>query len=161
MKCFRASQPFITQGFSLVEVAISMAVVSFAIISILGLVPMGMTNFRLALNNTVQSQIVQSVTSELEQTSFTNAVFTPGTSTYGTYDNDGNATTLASQVIYTAALTVAPVNGTSQPVNLVNSTANVPTTMQTSANAVTISIVNKSQPAQTNTYSIIVANQNN
>jgi uncharacterized protein (TIGR02598 family) len=132
-------------GFSLVEVAISLAVVSFSMLSILGLVPMGLTNLRQAMNNTVQSQIVQSITSEEQLTSFVNL---QNTSYY--YDADGNTTSPSSQPVYTATVTISQVSGSSFPVNLANS-----------ADKVTIAIVNKTQPAQTNIYSIIIANQNN
>jgi uncharacterized protein (TIGR02598 family) len=133
------------EGFSLVEVAISVAVVSFSMLSILGLVPMGLTNLRQAMNNTIQSQIVQSITSQEQLTSFSNLQ----NATY-LYDADGNTATSSAQSVYTATVTLSQVSGSSFPVNLASS-----------ADKVTIAIVNKTQPAQTNIYSIIIANQNN
>lgn len=132
-------------GFSLVEVAMAMAIVSFTLVSILGLLPMGLSNFRQAMNTTVESQIVQGLTSELRLTSFQNLA--NGT-TY--YDADGNALTSSVGAIYTATTTFGPVAGTSYPVNL---TAN--------ADAVTIVITNKTQPGPGHTYTFILANQNN
>jgi uncharacterized protein (TIGR02598 family) len=143
-------------GFSLVEVAISMAVVSFALVSILGMVPIGMTNFRQAMNNTVESQIVQSLTSDLELASFSQLAATP---TFY-FDADGNPANATTQV-YTATITVASVNGTAQPVNLVSSSSNVPSQVRVTAETVTISLCNRTQPNQIHKYSIIVANQNN
>jgi uncharacterized protein (TIGR02598 family) len=142
-------------GFSLVEVSVAMAIVSFAMVSILGLIPMGLTNFRQAMNNTVEAQIVQGITSDLELASFTSLQ-----STTDYYDSDGNATTASSQPVYTATVTVAAVDGSKEPVNLVNTASSVPSQMQTSADLVTISIVNNTQQKHTDVYSIIVANQN-
>ena len=133
------------QGFSLVEVAFAMAVMGFGLLSIVGLVPMGLTHFRQAMNNTVETQIVQSITSDLQLTSFKSLA--AGT-TY--YDGEGNPTATASSAIYTATVALNPIGGTSFPVSLPGS-----------ANSVTITIGNKSHATSVHTYSIIVANQNN
>lgn len=59
-----------TAGFSLVEVAMSLAVVTFALVGILGLVPIGLGQFREAIDTTVGAQIAQRVITDAEQTDF-------------------------------------------------------------------------------------------
>ncbi len=135
----------LNQGFSLVEVAVAMAIMGFGLLSIVGLVPMGLTNFRQAMNNTVESQIVQGITSELQLTSFKNLA--AGTNYY---DAEGNLTKVTSQAVYTAKVALNPVGGTSFPMSL-----------PSSAHSVTITIGNKSHANVSRTYSVIVANQNN
>jgi uncharacterized protein (TIGR02598 family) len=132
-----------------------MGIISFAMITILGLVPAGLVSFRQAMNNTVESQIVQALTNDLELTSFSNLSAAAG-QTY-TYDADGNATTNAQAIFYTATVTLQPVNSTSSsfPVNLTN-----PVDQTSEAQKVEIQITNKTQPAQPHTYSVIIANKN-
>jgi uncharacterized protein (TIGR02598 family) len=153
-----ARPPKSKNGFSLVEVAVSLALVGFALVSILGLVPMGMTNFRQAMNNTVEAQIVQSITNELQLTSF--AKIKAGGLTFGPYDADGNVVVPSSQTIYTATITSSAVDGTMQPVNLTNTSATIPATQSVSAEMVKITLKNLTQP-QPHVYTVIVANQNN
>ncbi len=137
-----------SEGFTLVEVALSMAIMSFAMISVLGLVPMGLTHFRQAMNNTVESQIVQSITSELQLTSYSQL---KNATTY--YDAEGGLTS-SSNAIYIAVLTLQPVTGTSFAVDI-SATANSAAIQVGRADAT------KTQPLQPNTYCVILANQNN
>ena len=150
-------------GFSLVEVAMAMAIVGFAMISLIGLLPMGLSNFRQAMNNTVESQIVQSITNQIQLSSFNNLT-TSTTPSY--YDADGNLLTSAAGAVYTATTTVSSVQSPKYPVTLSNSAG------AATADAITITIVNNTQAAnqiatqtgqthQTQTYTIIVANENN
>ena len=57
-------------GFSLVEVALALAIMAFASASIISLIPFGLTSFRQAMNYTVESEIVQSLTNEITLTDF-------------------------------------------------------------------------------------------
>jgi len=57
-------------GFSLVEVVIALGVVAFALISVLGLIPVGLQSFRQAIDNSATTQIVQRVVNEAQQTDF-------------------------------------------------------------------------------------------
>jgi len=58
------------QGFSLVEVVLAIGVISFAFLSVLGLLPLGMTTFKQSMETTVSSQIAQRVLNEAVQTDF-------------------------------------------------------------------------------------------
>src|SRR4051794_32386034 len=52
-------------AFSLVEVVLALGICSFAMIAIVGMIPMGLTTFRSAMNTTAQSQIVQRIAGDL------------------------------------------------------------------------------------------------
>lgn len=58
------------KGFSLVEVTIATGIASFGIISLLGLLPSGLSMFRDAMNVTVSSQIAQRLIKEAVQTDY-------------------------------------------------------------------------------------------
>ncbi|XHR28392.1 MAG: Verru_Chthon cassette protein B [Chthoniobacteraceae bacterium] len=57
-------------AFSLVEVTLAIGIVAFAFVSILGLIPVGLANFRSAMENSIESQIIQQVASDLQQSNF-------------------------------------------------------------------------------------------
>jgi uncharacterized protein (TIGR02598 family) len=58
-------------GFSLVEVVMALGIMSFALMGIVGLLPAGLSQFREAIDITVQSQIAQELVSELQRTDYT------------------------------------------------------------------------------------------
>lgn len=55
-------------GFSLVELTIALGIVGFALVAILGLVPIGMKAFQDAMRLNVEAEIVQTIARELENT---------------------------------------------------------------------------------------------
>lgn len=57
-------------GFSLVEVALAIAVVSVALVSILSLMSTGLGNYRKVMDTTICSQIAQRIVSDAQQTDF-------------------------------------------------------------------------------------------
>lgn len=57
-------------GFSLVEVVLCLGVVGFAFVALLGLLPLGLKTFRQAMETSIQSQIAQQISSELQQVRF-------------------------------------------------------------------------------------------
>lgn len=57
-------------GFSLVEVTLALGMVAFSLLSLVSLVPMGLTTFHKAVNTSVSSQIVQHVVTDFQQTDF-------------------------------------------------------------------------------------------
>ncbi len=57
-------------AFSLVEICIAIGIVSFAFVSIIGLLPVGMGVFRDSMNTSISAQIVQRVLNEAQQTEF-------------------------------------------------------------------------------------------
>ena len=130
-----------------------MAIVGFAMVSLLGLVPMGLVNFRQAMNNTIEAQIVENISYQLELTSFSNLAYITPT-TY--YDADGNLLNSSAGAVYTVTTSFTAVQGSNYPVNL-----------STNADMVKIQIVNNTQAGtqsgqhQTHVYTFIVANENN
>jgi uncharacterized protein (TIGR02598 family) len=57
-------------GFSLVEVTLALGIVAFSMLTLLGLVPLGLTTFHKAINASVSSQIVQHVVTDFQQSDF-------------------------------------------------------------------------------------------
>lgn len=57
-------------GFSLVEVVLAMGVISFAMISVIGLLPVGLSTFQRAMDQTVEGQIIQRINGEMMLTPF-------------------------------------------------------------------------------------------
>ena len=91
-------------GFSLVELVLAIGIVSFAFVSILSLIPMGMTAFQQAIDTTVGSQIVRRLINEAQQTDYATLVATPTSEHY--FDDQGNEVPNMAASIYTADVTV-------------------------------------------------------
>lgn len=76
-------QPNSAAAFSLVELTLSLGIISFAFVGVLGLLPAGMNVFRDSMNASTGAQIVQRVLTEAQQTNFsvltTGNVQQPGT----------------------------------------------------------------------------------
>jgi len=58
------------KAFSLVEVAIALGLVTFAVVSVIGLLPVGLSTMRDAMTQTVSTQIVREISAELLLTPF-------------------------------------------------------------------------------------------
>src|ERR1700761_2326973 len=99
----------VSQAFSLVEVVIALGVTSFALLSMVALIPMGLIQARQASDTTTESQIVQYARNEIEMTPFTNLSAWAATTSY--YDNQGLPTTQGSaEQIYTVHYAVTNVS---------------------------------------------------
>ncbi|MDR0534466.1 MAG: Verru_Chthon cassette protein B [Verrucomicrobiales bacterium] len=136
-----------SNGFSLVEVVLALGILVFCLVALLGLLPMGIQSFRSAMSMTVESQIAQSLSSDLQLTDFSNL-------RAGTYYFDDQGMLLSdapnaadARVIYTATVTLQDLD----------SPADLPSTAVVNA---MIEIVNKSTPNKKSDYSVIVANNN-
>jgi uncharacterized protein (TIGR02598 family) len=57
-------------GFSLIECALALGVVSFAFVALVGLIPVGLNNFNNAIDSTIGAQIAQGVMTEVRQAKF-------------------------------------------------------------------------------------------
>ena len=102
---FRSPQTS-AEAFSLVEIALSLGIVSFAFVGIFSLLPAGMTSFRQAIDTTMMSQIVQRVANEEQQTDF--ATLTGGQTQRNRYfDDQGNEVPEAGASVYSVEITVA------------------------------------------------------
>lgn len=93
------------RAFSLVEVTLAMGIVGFAAATVLALLPTGLKSLRNSIEQTVESQISQQITSDILQTPFINA---------GTmikyYDNEGFPVNTPTEAIFTAEVTPGTVN---------------------------------------------------
>jgi uncharacterized protein (TIGR02598 family) len=102
----RASEPRpgrVSQGFSLVEVTMALGVVSFAVLAVMGLLPVGLSNLRQSMDQTVEAQIVQAIAAQSVVARFT------GLATGVQYfDDEGLPTDAGQDARYTANVTVTP-----------------------------------------------------
>lgn len=57
-------------AFSLIETTLAIGIVAFAFVALMGLLPVGLTTFRRAIDTSVGSQIFQRVMTDAEQTDF-------------------------------------------------------------------------------------------
>ena len=57
-------------GFSLVEVTLAIGIVSFGLLTVVGVIPVGMSTLRQAMDQTVEAQIVQKLNAEMTLTPF-------------------------------------------------------------------------------------------
>jgi len=135
------------RAFSLVEVVIALALISFAAISIMGLLPTGLSTLRDAMNQSRQAQILRTVAGLAAVTKFTSLA------TNGLYfDSDGIPVSDSANAIFTVnVLTNLPVYPGST-----NAAA-----LQNALTALRVQIIwapAPHAPGRTNWYSLQVAN---
>lgn len=93
-------------GFSLVEVTISLGLVAFIAVSVIGLLPTGLSAMRNAVSQTVEAQIVRSIAGQSVVANFTN--LTAGSPFY--FDHEGQSMASADNATYTVTVSQhAPV----------------------------------------------------
>jgi len=93
------------RGFSLVETALALGVISFALISLLGLLPGGLQTFRKAMDLTLQTEMTQALIGKVKQTSFTGLSQLAAQTYY--FDDYGSLVTAAdASATYVATVTV-------------------------------------------------------
>jgi len=134
------------RAFTLVEVVLALGVASFGLISMLGLLTIGLKTFHDAINTTTEAEITQQIANQLELANYS-TISTNTTSTYYYFTQEGIATN-ADSAIYSAAVS-APVKLTVPGGNSAYST-----------NTLTfiISIRCKSSPQVTNAIPFHIAN---
>lgn len=140
----------IQKAFTLVEVVLSIGVVSFVLVSMMGLLPVGMATQRQATTNMVESQIVQALTNEILLTDFGNLK-----NQTLSYDREGkqlssNGASTDPQSLYDVTVTLQALD------NLQNCPVNLKTAKDEAYN-VAISVQNRTRPGETGKYSVIVA----
>ncbi len=97
-------------GFSLVEVTLAMGIVSFAFVTIFGLLPVGLDVSRQAIDTTVCSQITQQMIHAAQQTDFSRLtqLQSDSASEPWCFDDQGGRAANPSLARYKAAYQVAP-----------------------------------------------------
>jgi len=94
-------------AFSIVEVVLTIGIVSFAFVGMFGLLPVGLNTFRQAMDNSLGSQIVQRLVNEAQQTDYTELIkITAGAPSVRYFDDQGNELTADKDYIYTAEVSV-------------------------------------------------------
>jgi len=68
------NNPTRNHAFSLVEVTLALGILAFGLVSVIGLMPVGLNTFRQSINISVGSQISQRVMNEKRQTDFTTLI---------------------------------------------------------------------------------------
>ena len=98
-----------TQAFSLVEVVLALGVISFACLTLLGLLTTALTTIRQSIGNTVQAQIMQSIVNNAEVQNYNSGSFTNSAGAApANYYFDDEGTLLSGQNanwIYSATVT--------------------------------------------------------
>lgn len=88
------------RGFSLIEVTIALGLVSFVAVSVIGLLPTGLSVMRNAMDQTVEAQIVRSISGQSQVANFTN--LTQGGPSY--FDHEGQLLSSGEGARYTVTL---------------------------------------------------------
>lgn len=137
---------FRKRGFSLVEVTMALGLVSFAVVTIMGLLPTGLSVLRQAMNQTIEAQIVRTVGAASVIAPFTNL----SGKTY--FDDEGLPLTSSANACYTVSVT------TTNPVFPGSVNAGVLTNSLTALKIQIVASPNPAAPGKTNFYSLQVAN---
>jgi len=124
------------QAFSLVEAVIAIGIVSFAMLGVMGLIPVGLSTFRDAMSTTTRSEILSVITSEVLRTDASNL---SATNYY--FDERG-----------------IPVDSPGDQRRVFTASVAAPTDLSAAAAAqrVVIRISSRNQPSLTNTCSVIL-----
>jgi uncharacterized protein (TIGR02598 family) len=150
------------RGFSLIEVALSLGIIGFAVTALIGLLPIGVSNFRQAMGNTNESEIVQGLTNDILLANYSNLYQYNGQSYY--YDAEGVSLPTSTGAIYTATVSMTGVGTANSPAAFTfnNGVSNGGTSANTSAYNVTITIhlTKVTNPTQFHTYPVLIANNN-
>ena len=94
------------RAFSLVEVTLAIGIVAFAFIGVFGLIPTGLNVFREAMMTSGQSQIIQKVLNDVQQTDFTTLTNSQPQMRY--FDDQGNEVTGSAIGVYQVNTRITP-----------------------------------------------------
>lgn len=128
------------QGFSLIEVTLALGIVSFAMVTLLGLIPVGLKSFQSAMRVTVESQIVRAVVTDINLKDYSTLGFTEYF-----FDVEGTPEQTSSKPVYTASLSFqSGVEGMALDAS--------------SVRVATIDITSTVNPKRVSHYTVLVAN---
>lgn len=100
-------------GFTLIETILAIGIVAFAMLPILGLVPVGLNNLREAISFTAESQIIQSLSNDILLTDYDLVVARYGGGADVHYYDDEGGQLLGPDApgrVYTARVTLKDVS---------------------------------------------------
>jgi uncharacterized protein (TIGR02598 family) len=141
-------------GFNLVEIAMALAIISFSCTCLLGLLPASLTAFHQAMGNTIESQIVQSLSNDLELDAFSTLSSNTFPTTYY-YDSEGQSLPTSTGAYYTAKVAFGQVTTSNSPVNLSGATTGTVTSVAVYNVSVSVTDVGLANP---HIYTFIIAN---
>jgi len=104
MKVGRSGMP---RAFSLVEVAMALGIISFALLALMGLVVVGLDAGRTSQDDTTVAALARKVLTELNDTHSYNELVAMGTSQRH-WTSDGDATSNPGEFYYQCDITVSP-----------------------------------------------------
>lgn len=147
-------------AFSLIEVVLAMGIITFALVTVIGLLPTGLNTFRQAMDQTTEGQIVQRLNAEMLLTPFSELLGEYGNKTLF-FDDDGQAMADTGQSRYhvRTSLTDFAYPGWSNAV--FPGTSSPKDAIAKNLQAIRIDIVKVPGPQQTNRYIIQVPNSGN
>jgi uncharacterized protein (TIGR02598 family) len=133
-------------AFSLVEVVLALSIMSFACVTLIGLLATGLTSVQKSTTTTVQAQIIQDVANLVEVNPYT-----VGFNTNMYFDDEGTSLSSTLGSLYTATVTSttaysAYTNNTGTPYTTAN------------AQLLQIQITSKINPTTTNTFNLVWPN---
>jgi uncharacterized protein (TIGR02598 family) len=100
-------------GFSLVELVMAFGLVSFVLVGLLGLMPVGLNTMRDARGDSLRAEIIKSVANTAQQTDFSLLGTLNGTK----YQFDANGLLNSTNAIYEAVLSTGSVSVPSSSTN--------------------------------------------
>jgi uncharacterized protein (TIGR02598 family) len=136
-----SAKTFRKRAFSLIEVIFAMSIFSFAIISVLGLMAVGLRGFKEAGEKTVQSNIVQAMVSDFNMSEGEDMRNRSPAENTKYYDVSGNRTDFTKRY-YTAVLTILDTEAWGEAIK--------------TADTISLAIDNKTRPGVTNVFTTVV-----
>jgi len=135
------------KAFTLVETTIAMGIVAFAMVPILGLVPMGLSTFRNAISCTAEAQIVQALSNEILLTDYSLVATKYASEELSYYSDEGELLSSATDpaIIYTAKVVLQDVAAPSDA-----------SVTPASSKCALIEISNVANPAHPKRYSLVI-----
>jgi uncharacterized protein (TIGR02598 family) len=148
------------RAFTLVEVVLALGVVSFGLISMLGLLTVGLKTFHDAMSQTTETEIAQQISNQLQLANFSSISGIKNSSNYyftqeGLQLTNGSSTSTApASTVYTASVAAPSVLAVP---GVTSSTSSLATNTMTFV----ISIWSVNSPQTTNAFAIQIANNGN
>lgn len=99
------NRPHRPSAFSLVEVTLAIGILSFGLLSVIGLMPVGLNTFRQSINTSVGIQISQRLINEKRQTDFATLIAPANATEYRYFSDEGDEVP-ATIAIFVAKITV-------------------------------------------------------
>ncbi len=119
-------------AFSLVEIVLAVGIVGFALITIIGLQPVGLTSLRASMDSTIETQIINQLFGEVSQTDFSRIERYEDSLLY--FNADGHRVGSAAEARFQVQLEVVLPSSTFSPF------PSAPSDIQTSLNTVRLEI---------------------